>query len=136
MKVVMVGGWFDIFFLFQAHVSNKIPDEAVDLLGAFNKAVAEFVVLLDDIDTIKIKQVSHGGAVHMKAVIDTMKLVWTLDDSSVGSIDQRACESHCEQMKLHAACLPDEEPTKQYYIQLADYISALIPVRFLLQSIA
>lgn len=116
-------------------MSNKIPDEAVDLLGAFNKAVAEFVVLLDDIDTIKIKQVSHGGAVHMKAVIDTMKLVWTLDDSSVGSIDQRACESHCEQMKLHAACLPDE-PTKQYYIQLADYISALIPVRFLLQSIA
>ncbi len=119
--------------LFQAHVNNKIPEEETEVMGAFNKAISDFTRLLDDVDVIKNKQVSQGGVVHMKAVTDIMKLAMNGD---ADSIDQRACESHCEQIKLHGACLSEDEPARQYYIKVAEYVTALIPVCALLHLIA
>eukprot|EP00435_Cladocopium_sp_Y103_P035106 s1459_g9.t1 len=98
----------------QAQIVNKMPEDKTEELNAFNKCCAQMSVLLEKVHSVKLKCIESDMTSDISGLYNSMACVQGLEVNMPDNLQKM-----CEQLKLYAACLEDDQK-RNIYVQLSD----------------
>ena len=96
-------------------------------LKSFDAVVTKLINLAKKVDNLKHKQVHVLAQNHMTSICSTIRALMNRTDYDIDAL--RKCRAgvlkDCEQLSLHASCLPTESTSREDMISVAEFARAL-----------
>lgn len=112
----------------EAFVLNKLGEYAKPFAQGFNHALTTLAELLDNVDRVKLRLISHKVKGYLIALSDAAASLAKASEASssdLAPVDPDQVKTVAEQLGLHAACMPTDFDERETLLQVAEFMPIL-----------